>query len=247
MRDPLLQFVRQHKLFSAGDRVGMAVSGGADSVALLRVLLELRSELGIVLSVVHFHHGIRGAEADADEEFVRQLAGEHGLGDALFVEHGDAPAHAKAGKQSLETAARELRHRFFAQLVAERKLDKIATAHTLNDQAETVLMRLVRGAGTRGLAGIYPEQTEQAIVRPLLRVHRQEVEEYLRSLGQEWREDASNQDRQHMRNRVRHELVPAMQRLNPGVLESLGRLADIARDEEAYWDEQVSRSLPMLL
>src|SRR4051812_42954815 len=142
-------FVHKQGMIRPGDRVGVAVSGGADSVALLRALVELRRNLGCVLTVVHFNHKIR-AEADSDAEFVKGLARKLGL--ECFVGEGDAKRFARERRVSLETAARELRYQFFSQL----GLDKIATAHTLDDQAETVLMKLLRGAGTKGMSGIWP-------------------------------------------------------------------------------------------
>jgi tRNA(Ile)-lysidine synthase len=238
-------YILHQRLLQAGDRVSVAVSGGADSVALLRVLLELRQELGIVLSVAHFHHGIRGAEADADELFVRELAGRFGL--ELHAGAGDVPAHARTEKSSLETAARELRHRWFARLLAAGKVDKIATAHTLDDQAETVLMRLLRGTGTRGLAAIFPMQEEKRLVRPLLEVTRREVETYLTAFGQTWREDSSNRDLSHTRNRIRHELLPLLEReFNPAIRHTLADLAGIARAEGDYWGQQASALLSRL-
>src|SRR5215472_13932624 len=204
------RYIREQRLIIPGDRVSVAVSGGADSVALLRILLELRQELGVVLSVAHFNHKIRGAEADADEQFVSTLAQEFDV--QLHSGSADAPAYAREHKMSLETAARELRHRWFAQLIREGKADKIATAHTQDDQAETVLMRILRGTGTRGLAGISPWQKQRALIRPLLHVTRLEIEEHLKALGQAWREDSSNRDLRHARNRIRHELLPLLQR-----------------------------------
>ena len=230
-------YLREQRLLQAGDRVAVAVSGGADSVALLRVLMELQKDLGIVLSVAHFHHGIRGPEADTDQRFVEDLACHFGL--EINCASGDAPAYAGEHKTSLETAARELRHRWFAQLIAEKKVDKITTAHTLDDQAETVLMRLVRGAGTRGLAGIAPLHCEKSLVRPLLQVSRSEIEAYLRALGQPWREDLTNQDLAHTRNRVRLELLPLLeQSFNPSIRQTLGELAEIARGEEEFWEKE---------
>ena len=255
--EPVLEYIHRHGLLKAGDRVGVAVSGGADSVALLRLLLELRGELGIVLSVAHFHHGIRGAEADADAEFVTGLANSHQL--ELHSGRGDAPARAQEKRQSLETAARELRYQFFAQLFGYGKVDTIATGHTLDDQAETVLMKTLRGAGTRGLAGIYPalgavfpdgdaaEGGRDMVVRPLLRARRGEIEEYLRALGQEWREDSTNRDRQHLRNRVRHELLPLLERdFNPEVTRVLAESAEVARAEEGFWEGEIARLLPAM-
>ena len=139
----------------AGDRVAVAVSGGADSVALLRVLLELRNELGIVLSVAHFNHGLRGEASEADEAFVAELARQHDL--EFFCGRGDVREHALTSKLGLEAAARDLRYCWLSSLAESHNLNQVATGHTLDDQAETVLLKFLRGAGTRGLAGIYPE------------------------------------------------------------------------------------------
>jgi tRNA(Ile)-lysidine synthase len=242
----VLDYIRRQGLVHAGDRVGVAVSGGADSVALLRILLELRHELGVVLSVVHFNHQLRGAEADADEQFVTQLAHRHEL--ELHLGSRDVAAHARTHRLSTEAAARQLRYRYFRQLLEEKKLNRMATGHTLDDQAETVLLRLIRGAGTRGLAGIYPQLSfgnEGSIIRPLLETRRKLLENYLGEIGQDWREDSSNRDLRHARNRVRHGIVPRLERtLNPAVREILGETADIARAEEGYWQKEVARVWP---
>lgn len=230
----------------AGDRVAVAVSGGADSVGLVRLLLELREELGIVLSVAHFHHGIRGVDADTDEKFVSELAGTFGL--EFHVGRGEARAYAAQKKVSLETGARQLRHGFFESLLS-RNVKHVATAHTLDDQAETVLMKVVRGAGTRGMAGIFPEQRlgKGSIVRPLLGIRREEIRVYLRELQQSWREDVTNTDLTITRNRVRAQVLPALRdQLNPAVDTSLAHLAEISRAEEEYWAEQTKRLLPLL-
>jgi tRNA(Ile)-lysidine synthase len=239
-------YIRAHDLVKAGDRVAVAVSGGADSVALLRVLLEMQKSLGVVLSVAHFHHGIRGAEADADQNFVKDLAAHFNL--ELLTGAGDAPNFAREHKASLETAARELRHRWFALLVGNRNVDKIATAHTLDDQAETVLMRMIRGTGARGLAGIFPVQEEKQLIRPLLGVSRREVESYLHTIDQVWREDSSNRDPSHTRNRIRHELIPLLERdFNPSIRQTLAGLAEVARGEAEYWSHEVFSLLPRLV
>jgi tRNA(Ile)-lysidine synthase len=244
--EKVLRYIGEQRLLQAGDRVAVAVSGGADSVALLRVLAELRQELGIVLSVAHFHHAIRGAEADADQQFVADMAERLGL--ELRLGSGDAPAWAREHKLSLETAARDLRHRWFARLMAENLADKIATAHTLDDQAETVLMRIIRGAGTRGLAGIAPWHKEKSLVRPLLQATRAEVEEYLKALGQTWRNDLSNQDLTHTRNRVRRQLLPLLESdFNPAIRQTLAELAEVARGEEEFWSKERSQVLARLL
>ncbi len=247
-RSPMLAFDRS--LFHPGERVCVAVSGGADSTALLRALAVASAELGIVLSVLHVHHGIRGAEADADAAFVAALAAQLDL--PCEVIRVDAPAYAATEKASLETAARNLRYGIFRKILGVNQSDALATAHTLDDQAETVLMKLLRGAWTEGLGGIHPVLAEQGsatgrIVRPLLAVRRAEIEAYLHALAQDWREDASNRDPAHTRNRVRHHLLPVLREYNPNLDEQLARMATLARDEEAYWQGEMARLLPMLL
>jgi tRNA(Ile)-lysidine synthase len=231
----------------AGDRVAVAVSGGADSVALLRVLLELRAELGIVLAVAHFNHLLR-EQAAADEAFVVELAQRVGVD--FFGHREDVGDYAAAHKLSIEAAGRKLRHEWFAQLAREERLDCIATAHTLDDQAETVLLKLLRGASTRGLAGIHPvlQRSDKLgrlrIVRPMLSVTRAEVEAHLASIGQSWREDESNRDRRFLRNRIRHELLPMLEReYNPNLRTLLRDLGDISRGDEEYWTPLVEQYL----
>lgn len=270
LAERVLSHIRREQLLKAGDRVGVAVSGGVDSVALLRLLLELRGELGIVLSVVHFNHKLRGGESDADQEFVANLARAHDL--EFHCDSDDVAHHAAEQHVSVETAARELRYRFFrwllegnpsrakaetgnrdryrsAESAATPKVDKLLTGHTLDDQAETVLMRLIRGAGLRGLGGIYPRIPVEdddgevcgEIVRPLLAVRRRELEQYLKDIGQPRREDLSNADTRLTRNRVRKLLVPLLENeFNPAVAENLAELAQIARGEEDYWDNEIA-------
>jgi tRNA(Ile)-lysidine synthase len=243
--------MRKHRLLRAGDRVGVAVSGGADSVALLHLLLALRGELGIVLSVVHFNHQLRGSESDEDQRFVGDLTERYRI--PFHHGSGNAGDYAVRHRLSVETGARELRYQWFRRLMQEEALNRIATAHTLDDQAETVILRIARGTGTRGLAGIYPEllldNLQQpprqdgrppAIVRPLLSTTRKSLEAYLGEIGQSWREDQSNRDLHHARNRVRHTILPGLEReLNPGIRTVLADTAEIAREEEDYWAEAV--------
>jgi tRNA(Ile)-lysidine synthase len=297
LAERVLGHIRREELLRAGDRVGVAVSGGIDSVALLRLLIELRQELGIVLSVVHFNHGLRGAESDADREFVGGLARERGL--EFYSASGDVAQLAAQKHSGLEAAARELRYGFFRRLLGANEdddveiepeipqglkpeslvelngtaeavpfpsslalsasqagesvpvilLNKIVTGHTLDDQAETVLMRVIRGTGLRGLGGIYPrilverddEDGHGEIVRPLLGIRRRELEQSLVDLKQPWREDSTNADSKFTRNRVRRLVLPVLEReFNPAVLEGLSELAEIARDEEDYWENEIS-------
>jgi tRNA(Ile)-lysidine synthase len=302
LAERVLRHIRRHEFLKAGDRVGVAASGGIDSVALLRLMLELRGELGLVVSVVHFNHKLRGAESDGDEQFVAGLAREHGL--EFYCDINDVASHARDRGVSLETAARELRYGFFNKLLTQSGpqglkpsflrepdgsaeavpfhespslrsgeevvvrdpsslrsvsggadsvvgvcLDKIATGHTLDDQAETILMRLIRGAGLRGLGGIHPRIAVEdddgemlgEIVRPLLEVRRRELKAYLTEVKQPWREDASNLDTKFTRNRVRKLLVPLLEKeFNPSVAENLSELAEIARGEEDYWENEIA-------
>ena len=193
-------------LLKPGMRLAVALSGGADSVALLRILVARSEELGLVLHAAHLHHGLRGAEADGDLEFCRELAAKLGLPfhEACVDTAVEARADRKSDKsaetgkpaESIEEAARRLRHAWFRKLLASGEVDAIATAHTLDDQAETVLAKFLRGAWTEGLAGIAPklETPEGQIVRPLLATTHAEMEAYLREVGQDWREDSSNRD-----------------------------------------------------
>ena len=226
-----LRCLQKWNMFGAGDRVGVAVSGGADSVALLLLLLELRTRLGIVLSVVHFNHKLRGAASDADETFVARLAREHGL--VFHVERRNVAAQAKRNKANLEDTARRARYGFFAKLVEHGHLTRVAVAHTTDDQAETVLAHILRGTGLTGLGGIHP--VAEHIVRPLIELRRAELRAFLRSRKQTWREDATNRDTARMRARIRKQLLPVLEkRFQPAVVEHLANLAELAREDEVF-------------
>jgi tRNA(Ile)-lysidine synthase len=234
-------------LFKPGLRLAVGVSGGADSVALLRALAEGSRELGLVLHAAHLHHGLRGAEADGDLEFARALATKLGL---VFHEaRVETAAEAAKNGESIEEAARRLRYAWFRQLMVSGEVEAVATAHTRDDQAETVLGKFLRGAWTEGLSGIYQEveSPEGRILRPLLGATRAEVEMYLHSLGQRWREDSSNGDPAYTRNRIRHELLPLLEGWNPRLREHLAQMAELARDEEAWWQGEMARLAPQLL
>jgi tRNA(Ile)-lysidine synthase len=243
LAERLLKTIRKQESIRAGDRLAVAVSGGADSVALLCLLLELRAELGIVLSVAHVNHKLRGEESDEDERFVAKLARQHELELHLCEAPVDGKHRSEIGS-GIEAAARELRYGFFRQLAREGRVAKIATAHTLDDQAETVLLRIFRGTGIRGLSGIHPrivfEEQGRAfgeLVRPLLGFRRAALQEFLRERGQSWREDSSNRDIAFLRNRVRHRLLPMIgEEFGEAAIEHMGELAEIARAEEEHWE-----------
>jgi tRNA(Ile)-lysidine synthetase-like protein len=240
MRTPLeqrvLESMRRSRTILPGSRVGVAVSGGADSVALLRILESLANELGITLLVAHLNHSLRGAESEVDAAFVEKLAKESGLQFVQRVE--DVGSEAEREGWNLEDAGRRLRRRFFDGLVAEGRADRIAVAHTADDQAETVLAQVMRGTGLAGLAGIYP--VAEPVVRPLLEVRRQDLREYLRAIQQDWREDATNGDTRRMRARIRKDLLPLIERdFSPAIVGHLSELARFAREEEEFWNTLV--------
>ena len=226
-------------MFAPGQRVGVAVSGGADSVCLLHVLGELAPRLDLQLSVLHLNHQMRAAESDADEEFVRGLASRLGL--ELHSMRADVPRIAAETGDNLEQAARRVRREFFLGFLRRGTLDRVALGHTGSDQAETVLFRFLRGSGIAGLAGIRPV-TPDGLVRPLIEIDREEVRQYLSGRGIAWREDSSNSDCRFARNRIRHELLPGLaQDWNPALAGTLARTAAVARDEEEYWDAEIGR------
>jgi tRNA(Ile)-lysidine synthase len=228
----VLECIREERMLAPGDRAGVAVSGGADSLALLRLLENLRESLGITLVVVHFDHGLRGAESEGDARFVAELARARGL--EFILDREDVAAAAARHKWNLEDAARRLRYAFFERLVAEGRATHIAVAHTADDQAETVLAHMIRGTGPAGLAGIYP--VAGPVVRPLLRERREDLREHLRGLGQAWREDLTNLDLRRLRARIRQKLLPVLERdFSPQVVSHLAGLARLAREEEVFW------------
>jgi tRNA(Ile)-lysidine synthase len=223
-------------MLAPGDRAGVAVSGGADSVALLRLLENLRELLGIKLLIVHFNHSLRAGESDADARFVEELAAERGIECVLGRE--DVAGAAASNKWNLEDAARRLRYGFFERLVTEGRATRVMVAHTADDQAETVLAHIFRGTGPTGLAGIYPALG--AVARPLLQERREDLRNYLRGLGQRWREDGSNRDLTRQRARIRGQLLPLLEReYSPGIVNRLSGLAGLAREEEVFWSALV--------
>jgi len=258
----LENYVRKHRLVRPGERVGVAVSGGADSVALLRALVELAPSLGIVLVVIHLNHNLRGPDSEADKQFVRELASQLDLDSAIETE--DVAALTAILHLSIEAAGRRARYAFFQRAATAHRLDCIATAHTRDDQAETVLLRLLRGAGTSGLAGIHRTMdlseiaAESAsaetlsgdeaaqfppprLIRPLLSTSRQQIEKYLLSLGQPFSQDESNFSPQFLRNRVRAEVLPTLERdYNPRLRAALSETAEVAAAENAFLDELAS-------
>ena len=254
---PTLPFDRTH--IHPGDRICAAISGGADSVALLLTLHAANTAkhdaLGAGLSAVHVDHGIRPPEESAaDQHFVEALCAS--LEVPLHLHSASVPTRAAQTGETIEEAARAIRYDFFRTLIATGQADSILTAHTLDDQAETVLMKLLRGAWTEGLSAIHPvvdvpastpSQHPGKILRPFLHTRRAEIESFLHALNQPWREDLTNADPAYTRNRIRHQLLPQLREYNPSLDQTLANLAELARDEEARWQTELARLLPQLL
>src|SRR3954447_8196019 len=219
--------ITRYSMLQPGDRVGVAVSGGADSVVLLHVLQALSKDWNFGLYVLHVNHKLRGAESDQDETFVRDLAGALNL---PFV-----GGQGRVPQSNLEQNARRVRQAFFSEVRAEHQLQKIALGHSRSDQAETVLFRMLRGAGLAGLAGI-PLAGRNALIRPLLTSGRSEIREFAAAHGILFREDSSNNNPRFTRNRIRIKTLPALSRdYNPNLEEVLAGTAQVAGDEERYW------------
>ena len=230
--------ISRYNMFRPGARIGVAVSGGADSICLLHLLSELKPSWNLTLGVVHLNHCLRAAESDADEAFVREQAAALHL---PFLAERQAIADLQ---DNLEQSGRLARLRFFAGLIAGGEFERIATAHTASDQAETVLYRILRGSYTTGLAGIRP-LTPEGIVRPLLRTTRAEVECWLRDRGLPWREDSTNRDLSFDRNRIRHVLLPSLAaEWNPQLPSILARHAELAREDDEHWEAETDRLAP---
>jgi len=253
----VLGTIHRYSMIEPRDHIGVAVSGGIDSAALLDILASLRQELPIALTVLHLNHGIRGKEAARDQRFVQELSERYAL--PYLDQEVDVPAYRKEHSLSLQQAARELRYRFFAQAMDTHNLDKVAIGQTADDQAETVLMRLIRGGGARGLKGIPPKR--EGYIRPLIEVWREELLHYAQHQGLAFVQDSSNLKKDYLRNRIRQELLPALSEYNPSIKERLLHLAQVLAEDEDYLDgladeiakgicladHEVSISIPSLL
>ncbi len=238
----VLRFAAGHALLPEGCRVLVAVSGGADSTALLLSLVQISHRGGFELAVAHFDHGLRGTEVSEGEERLVAVLSES-LGLPLVIGRGDIRNLASQSKQSIEMAARQARYAFLKQAAADAACDRVATGHTATDQAETVLMHVIRGAGLHGLTGMEPDAPwptggTPKLVRPLLKVTREETEAYCAAFGIQPIDDESNRSTDFERNRVRHELMPLLRSFNPRVEEAVVRLADAARADVEYLDAE---------
>ncbi len=228
----VLQTIYKYNMISSGDRVLVAVSGGADSVCLLHILNSLKNDLGFEIACAHVNHGLRGEAADRDERYVKKLC--KSLGIRFFVKQEAVAALASENKLTVEEAGRVVRYDFFKQLKNDYGFNKIATAHNKNDNAETVLMRIIRGTGIDGLSGI-PYVREDGVIRPILDVSRADIEEYCSQNKLEYCTDSTNLDNDYTRNKIRNELIPYIEReFNAKASESLIRLANSADEDSRF-------------
>ncbi len=234
MEEKVLRYIRENELLDAGDDVTVALSGGADSVALLWVLQALAPRLGIRVRAAHFHHGIRGAEADRDADFCRELCEDWQI--PFVLGRGDVPARAAETGESLEEAARVLRYAFLLDAAS----GLLATAHNADDNAETLLLHLLRGTGPRGLGGIPPKRDR--VIRPLLNCSRTEIEALLKRENLAHVEDSSNEQDDCLRNRLRHRILPLLRAENPNLAVTLGRTAALIRAEDEYLSRLAARA-----
>ncbi len=246
MLDQVRKTIARYAMLQDGDRVLVAVSGGVDSVVLLYVLRALKRELKLSLAVAHFDHGIRPDSAQ-DAEFVKKLA--HSLKLKFYTERADVPAYAKAQKISLEVAARQLRYQFLEKTAQAHKFTKIALGHTLNDQAETLLMRLLRGSGLEGLSGIPPVRPAEhcQYIRPLIACTREQIEAFAKSHKLRWREDPTNYDTTILRNKIRHTLIPILREYNPNLLHALGRTARLLGQAAQHLEHEADQVFSELI
>ncbi|MFW6104314.1 MAG: tRNA lysidine(34) synthetase TilS [Candidatus Bipolaricaulota bacterium] len=221
----------------------VALSGGADSTALLNSLLELKEEFNLELSIAHLDHGLRGRESKKDASFVRSKARELGL--RASIDKREVNRVVDGENLSLEEAAREVRYEFLSEIADEQGVDYVALGHNRNDQAETVLMNIIRGAGLRGLGGM--QEVKGRYIRPLLNLKRDEIKNYIEARGLDYRRDKTNKNTDFLRNRIRHELIPELEdNYNPKVVENLTRMAELAKEAHSFIEDRaddVSRDI----
>jgi tRNA(Ile)-lysidine synthase len=241
----VLDFIQQHHLVSGGEKLLVAVSGGPDSVCLLHILVKLQEELKAKLHLAHLNHQLRGAESEADADYVSDLARQWGI--PATIEQRDVKGYQSQQRLSLEEAAREVRYSFLTQVAKFIGADRVAVGHTRDDHIETILMHLIRGTGTRGLRGLQPYTEWKSktgsliIIRPLLEISHQETEDYCRHHRLAPRLDASNLSLSPLRNRIRQQLLPLLQSYNPRAAEALLRTARIASDDIDSVDKEIAR------
>jgi tRNA(Ile)-lysidine synthase len=235
----------RRRLLGERSKILVAVSGGVDSIVLLDLLAGERDHLALTLAVAHFNHQLRGAESDDDETFVKERSRAYGL--ECYVERADTAEVARLSKQGVQETARTLRYDFFAKLLLSSGFDRVATAHNADDNAETVLLNLFRGAGVQGLAGIPVFRSDRNIIRPLLFAERKDIKAYAQDVSLPFREDSSNDTDHYTRNFIRHRVIPLVQeQINPTIVQTLNRSSEVFRELEAYLSYNARHHLDLI-
>jgi tRNA(Ile)-lysidine synthase len=235
--------IEKYGMLFGGERVLVGLSGGPDSVCLLHILKELRPSLRLALIALYVDHGLRPEETAKEIEFCKGIC--QSLEVEFYVKYVDTREYAEEHSLSIQEAARVLRYWMFEQTALETEADRIATGHNADDQAETVVMRLIRGSGMKGLGAIPPVRGK--VIRPLIEVQRQEIQQYLQNKGIKWLTDSSNLSDKYLRNRIRKELMPVLKRFNPKIIETLCRTATLLREEDEYIEARVNNALMKLI
>lgn len=234
LKEEVVKTIQKYQLLKNGDTIVVGVSGGPDSTCLLHILVELQKEYSFQLHVAHINHGIR-KEAGEDEEYVKNLCKNFKI--PFNNKKEKVEEIAKKNKWSIEEAGREIRYAFFKEIANKTGANKIATAHTANDNAETVLMNLLRGSGTNGLKGIEPIR-DGVYIRPLIEISRNQIEEYCKMYNLHPKMDSTNQENMYTRNKVRNQLIPYLEeQFNPNIISTLNRLSNIAKEENSYFEK----------
>ncbi len=241
LKDKVYKYCEKEGLISPGMKIVVGVSGGADSVCLLRILNEMKEALDLTLICVHIEHGIRGEESRSDRDFVRDLCGK--LNIELKIYEEDVPRIARETSTTLEEAGRLVRYKAFAGELEDNKADVIAVAHHKGDQAETVIFNLIRGSGLKGISGMAPRRDK--IIRPLLNVSRQEIEDYLKEIGQDYRIDSTNEDEGYTRNAIRNRIIPSLEAVGTMAVDHIIQAADELREADAYLRDQAGTAYDM--
>ncbi|MGG7179027.1 tRNA lysidine(34) synthetase TilS [Clostridium paraputrificum] len=238
-REKFIKFIEENNLIEKGEGILVGLSGGPDSVCLLHMLCSVKEELNLNIAAVHINHMLRGEEANKDEEYAKELCNK--LGVEFYCKRIDINSYGKEKGLSSETAGREVRYGFFDEVMKNLSFDKVATAHNANDQAETILMRIMRGTGLEGLGGI-PVKRDNKYIRPILFMERGEIEDYCEELGLKPRIDATNMERLYSRNKVRLDILPYMKNnFNPDVIESINRMASLLQIDNDFIKEEVEK------
>ena len=237
MEENILKTIKKYELIESGDKVLIAVSGGPDSMCLLDILNKLKAKLGIEIAVAHVNHGIR-EEAKEETEYIKEYCSKYNI--KIYIKYADVLSLAKEDKIGLEEEGRKVRYNFFNEVVEETGFNKIAIAHNMNDKAETVLMNIIRGAGSLGLKGIEPKR-ENKYIRPLIETERCDIEKYCEGNKLEPKLDQSNNDNAYTRNKIRNVLIPFIkEEFNPNVIKGINKLSEIVTEEQNYLEKIVN-------